>query len=251
LLRVPALPFGADSSLAEGKVKAELAVPPGLYKPVLGLQLVSAITEGKIVFNLPIKDKDNNLVQVFKADWLRYKQFRIHDVALSVTFDANGIYSQIWAKGYGGDLQGAFNLYLDDNLSWDGWVAGTSVDMRQLTDTLTPTYFTMSGNIDFKLIAQGDKSSLYQATAECRNRNSGRMQIVALDEVIASVPKDWSDAQRKWVIKALETVRDFAFNTCTIDLRLYGLEGNVTMRLKGPDGQRNFEIHSHDRRVGP
>lgn len=42
----------------------ELAVPPGLYKPLLGTELVVAISEGAIVFNLPMRLKDNNLVQV-------------------------------------------------------------------------------------------------------------------------------------------------------------------------------------------
>lgn len=249
LFRVPAMPFGADSSLAEGKINADLAVPPGLYKPVLGLDLVAAVIEGRIVFNLPVKEKSNNLVQVFKAEWLRYKQFRISDVSLVVTFDANGVYCQFWAKGYNGELQGAFNLYLDDLLSWDMWLSGANVDMKPLTGVFPPNYFAMDGRLDFKLVAQGDKTSLYSASAECKNRTNGRIQIAALQDVIGSIPSDWGEAQRKWIIKALETLRDFAYTSCGVTLRFYGYDGKVELRLKGPDGERNFIVQSHDRRL--
>lgn len=249
LYRVPPLPFGADSALSEGEIKAELAIPPGIYKPVLGLELVARINEGRIVFNLPKKGRDNNLVQVFKADWLRYKQFRIADVTLTVTYDENGIYTKFWAKGYGGDLEGAFNLYLDDQLSWDLWVAGNQVDVGDLTRTLTPNYFTMEGRIGFKVIAQGDRSSLYQATGDFRGLVPGRTKIVALEDLIKNIPEDWTEVQRKWTIKALETLRDFRYDKCTGDLRFYGLEGFIRLHLAGPDGQRNFDVRSHDRRL--
>lgn len=249
VLRVPPLPFGADSSLREGRIKAELAVPPGLYKPLLGMELVTAISEGNIVFNLPLKQKDNNLVQVFKADWLRYKQFRIANVVLEVTYDKNGIYAKFWAKAYQGDLEGAFNLYLDDTLSWDMWVAGTGIETRELTDALTPAYFSMGGKLDGKIIAQGDKTSLYQATGDFKNRQDGKIKIVALEDAIKALPGDWGEAQRVWTTKYLEVLRDFSYDKFTGQLRFYGLEGSINIRLSGPDGERNFDIFSHDRRL--
>lgn len=249
VLRVPPLPFGADSSLREGRIKAELAVPPGLYKPLLGMELVTAISEGNIVFNLPLKQKDNNLVQVFKADWLRYKQFRIANVVLQVTYDKNGIYAKFWAKAYQGDLEGAFNLYLDDTLSWDMWLAGTGIETLELTDALTPAYFSMGGKLDGKIIAQGDKTSLYQATGDFKNRQDGRIKIVALEDAIKALPEDWGEAQRVWTTKYLEVLRDFSYDKFTGQLRFYGLEGSINIRLSGPDGERNFDVFSHDRRL--
>ncbi len=249
MLRVPPLPFGADSSLKEGRINAELAVPPGLYKPMLGTELVVAISQGAIVFNLPMKLKDNNLVQVFKADWLRYKQFRMADVTLQVTYDKNGVYARFWAKAYQGDLEGAFNLYLDDNLSWDMWLAGTNLETKEITQTLTPAYFSMTGPLSGKIIAQGDKTSLYQATGEFSNRTTGRIKILALEDAIKAIPADWSEVERKAVTKLLETLRDFAYDKCTGTLRFYGLEGEIRLRLNGPDGERNFDIFSHDRRL--
>ena len=249
VLRVPPLPFGADSSLREGRIKAELAVPPGLYKPLLGLELVTAISEGNIVFNLPLKQKDNNLVQVFRADWLRYKQFRIANVVLEVTYDKNGIYAKFWAKAYQGDLQGAFNLYLDDTLSWDMWLSGAGIETKELTDALTPTYFSMGGKLDGKIIAQGDKTSLYQATGDFKNRQEGQIKIVALEDAIKALPEEWSEVQRVWTTKYLEILRDFSYDKFTGQLRFYGLEGSINVRLSGPDGERNFDIFSHDRRL--
>jgi hypothetical protein len=249
MLRVPPLPFGADSSVREGRINAQLAVPPGLYKPLLGTELVVAISEGAIVFNLPMKQKDNNLVQVFRADWLRYKQFRMSDVTLQVTYDKNGVYARFWAKAYQGDLEGAFNLYLDDNLSWDMWLAGINLETKEITTTLTPAYYSMTGPLSGKIIAQGDKTSLYQATGEFSNRTSGRIKILALEDAIKAIPADWSDVERKAVTKLLETLRDFAYDKCTGTLRFYGLEGEIRLQLKGPDGERNFDIFSHDRRL--
>lgn len=248
LIRVPALPFGADSYVKAGQLNAQLAVPPGLYKPLLGMELIAAITEGGIIFNLPMKQKDNNLVQVFRADWLRYKRFRVSDVTLQVTYDKNGAYAKFWAKGYRGDLVGEFNLYLDDNLSWDMWLTGTNIETSDITKTLTPASFSMTGRIDFKVIAQGDKASLYQVTGGCTNRDAGRIKVLALDEIIESLPSEWIDAQRDAVTKLLEAVRDFSYDQSVLTLRSHGMEGRCKLELKGVDGERNFDIHLHDRR---
>jgi hypothetical protein len=249
LLRVPPLPFGAESSLKDSEIQAELAIPPGLYKPILGMELVAALQGGSIKFNLPKKELTNNLVQVFRADWLRYKQLRFTNVRLSVTYDEFGIYAQFWAEGYGGLLSGAFNLYLTDNLSWDGWISLSNVSATELSKVLTPNYFQMSGSISGELIAQGDKTSLYQATGKLQGTAPGSLKILALEDVIKAIPDDWQAAQRAWTIKALETVRDFRYETFTSDLRFYGVEGKIHLNLTGPDGQRNFEVNSHDRRV--
>lgn len=251
LFRVPPLPFGADSSVKHSQINAELAVPPGIYKPVMGLELVVSVSQGAIAFNLPTKETSNNLVQVFKADWIRFKQFRIADVTLEVTYDKNGAYAKFWAKGYQGDLEGAFNLYLDDNLSWDMWLSGTNIETKEITDKLSPASFSMKGRIDFKVIAQGDKTSLYQATGSFKNRDTGKIKVVAVDDLIKSLPGDWNDAERKWVTKIMEVLRDFSYNKCEGDLRFYGMEGQIHLKLNGPDGERNFDVYSHDRRLKP
>ena len=251
LFRVPPLPFGADSSVKHSQINAELAVPPGIYKPVMGLELVVSVSQGAIAFNLPTKETSNNLVQVFKADWIRFKQFRIADVTLEVTYDKNGAYAKFWAKGYQGDLEGAFNLYLDDNLSWDMWLSGTNIETKEITDKLSPASFSMKGRIDFKVIAQGDKTSLYQATGSFKNRDTGKIKVVAVDDLIKSLPADWNEAERKWVTKIMEVLRDFSYSKCEGDLRFYGLEGQIHLKLNGPDGERNFDVFSHDRRLKP
>lgn len=171
------------------------------------------------------------------------------DVTLQVTYDKNGVYARFWAKAYQGDLEGAFNLYLDDNLSWDMWLAGTNLETKEITQTLTPAYYSMTGPLTGKLIAQGDKTSLYQATGEFSNRTTGRIKILALEDAIKAIPADWSEVERKAVTKLLETLRDFAYDKCTGTLRFYGLEGGIRLRLNGPDGERNFDIFSHDRRL--
>jgi hypothetical protein len=196
-----------------------------------------------------LKQNANNLVQVFRADWLRYKQFRIANVVLEITYDKNGIYAKFWAKAYQGDLQGAFNLYLDDTLSWDMWLAGTGIETRELTDALTPAYFSMGGKLDGKIIARGDKTSLYQATGDFKNRRDGMIKIVALEDAIKALPETWGEAQRVWTTKYLEVLRDFSYDKFTGQLRFYGLEGSISIKLSGPDGERNFDIYSHDRRL--
>ncbi len=249
LIRVPPLPFGAESSLKDSQINAQLAIPAGIYKPVLGLELVTALKGGSIKFNLPRRQEKNNLVQVFEADWLRFKQLRISEVKLSVTYDEFGIYVQFWADAYGGYLRGEFNLYLTDNFSWDGWVSLTEIDTKALTEAISPATFSLTGKLSGKIIAQGDKVSLYQASGKIQGTEGGKMKILALEEIVKSIPEEWQQIQRDVVLKLLETIRDFRWEGIDGDLRFYGIEGQGKLKLRGPDGERNIELHSHNRRV--
>jgi len=108
----------------EGKLVADLDIPSDTYTwEKLKIELENM--RGRVQFNLPIKSVDNNLTETFQVDRIRWKQLHMEDAHLSVTYDMNGIYGKFGGAAYEGYVNGEFNIYLDTNFSWDGWITGT------------------------------------------------------------------------------------------------------------------------------
>ncbi|MDG2124458.1 MAG: hypothetical protein P8J87_12205, partial [Verrucomicrobiales bacterium] len=162
LTELPKLPFSGKTSIVDSQLSfaidsdeepgqdinetrplLSLSVPEGDY-PLkslnLGLEIDLKGLRGDIAFNLPIKQRTNNLVQTLYADELWFKNIGAKEVYLAVTYDQQGIYAKFGGEAYGGYAEGAFNLYNDSAYSWDGWVAGTTIALSPLTTALTPEY---------------------------------------------------------------------------------------------------------------
>lgn len=224
-----------------------MEIPHDTYPiPDLDIELVGM--KGKVQFNLPLKDKNNNLVETFEIDSVRWRKLRTGKSFLTVTYDAAGIYAKFGAEAYEGYINGEFNVYLDDNLHWDGWLGGKNVQTHDLTQKLCPGYFFMDGRVEATLVAQGSKDELYQADGSFKNHTPGRFNIQALNQLIEDMPKEWSAIQQQLTEIGLETMRDFDYDQAEAKCRFYGREGNGTMRFTGPKGSRNFEINVYDHR---
>lgn len=254
---VPAIPFrnarGPDGKptpfLLDGEsFHGELAVEPGWYEfPEYKLRLRIS-DRGRIVFNTPQAESDNNLVEVFEKNTVIFRQLRIDDVWLAVTYDDKGIYARFGGNTCGGTITGQFNLYLDELYTWDGWASLSDVRMKPLTDKLSPDSFRMVGPIDELTVkAVGDITSLYQATLDLKVTKPGRLEILALDGLKESIEKMGGISADLGKI-SVGTLRDFDYTGCTGSLRLFGTEGEGRLALTGPAGSRTFQLHLHDYR---
>jgi hypothetical protein len=200
-----------------------------------------------------MKQRDNNLVQVFRVSELRYgldRPFRVKNAFMTVTFDKDGVYGKLGGELYGGYASGGFDVYLDDNTSWDCWVAGDDIDMKPVTDILTPEYLKVEGPLEFKVLAFGDLESLYTANGDLRIRRPGHLTLTSLDDLRESLPDEWARLETSLAATGIDTLRDFPFDHCLGRFELYGLEGNLSVDLSGPHGSRAVKVGVFNHRAG-
>ncbi|MDI1313380.1 hypothetical protein [Prosthecobacter sp.] len=241
-------PFSFTSKLESGQLDAQFNIPTDDYT-LKDLKLEFRGMKGLVHFNLPLKDRSNNLTETFSVQQLRWKQLHFENAHLSVTYDAHGIYGLFGSSAYGGYVNGAFDIYLDETFTWDGWVAGTDVDLQPITTTLFPEYFLIDGKVQGKIIATGNKNELYQGDAEFKNRSHGKFSIAALNNVIKSLPKALTGTIGDQITRiGLETLRDFEYENIDGKARFYGREGRGHLRFSGPKGSRKFEVNVYDHR---
>ncbi|MBL9131980.1 MAG: hypothetical protein JNG86_12315 [Verrucomicrobiaceae bacterium] len=239
-------PFSFSTKLDSGELNAELLIP-NEDREIAKVKLRFKGLRGKVQFNLPMKEKNNNVVEVFQADRVQWKNLFAENTNLSVTYDRNGIYGSFYAKAYEGDVNGAFNIYMDDAYTWDGWLALTKIRSGPVTMALFPEYFLLDGTVSGKVIATGDSDDLYQGDAEFRNDGSGRFEVSALNDVIKDLPKPMrGDLSEQIQRIGLETLRDFDYDSVDGKARFYGREGTGHLRFAGPDGRRTIEIRVFD-----
>ena len=241
-------PFSFTSKLESGQLDAQFDIPTDDYT-LKELQLEFRGMKGQVHFNLPMKDRNNNLTETFTVEQLRWKQLHFEKAHLSVTYDAHGIYGLFGSSAYGGYVNGAFDIYLDETFTWDGWIAGTDVDLKPVTTTLFPEYFLINGKVQGKIVATGNKNELYQGDLEFQNRSRGRFSIAALNGMIKSLPKALTGTLGDQFTRiGLETLRDFEYENIDAKARFYGREGRGHLRFFGSEGSRKFDVNVYDHR---
>ena len=214
-------PFSFTSKLESGQLDAVFDIPTDNYT-LEELKLEFRGMKGQVRFNLPMRDRNNNLTETFTVEQVRWKQLHIEKAHLSVTYDANGIYGIFGGAAYDGYVNGAFDIYLDDSYTWDGWVAGAGVNMGPVTTVMFPSYFLLNGSVGGKIVATGNKSELYQADAEFNNRSRGKFSIAALNDMIKALPKALTGSLGDQITRiGLETLRDFEYDSVDSKARFY------------------------------
>lgn len=240
-------PFSFTTRMNQGKLEAEFDIPTDTYTwEQMKLQLEGM--RGRVLFNLPIKNVDNNLTETFKVDRIRYKQMHMENAHLSVTYDANGIYGQFGGEAYEGYINGAFNVYLDTHFSWDGWISGAGVRTTEITRLMCPAYFLLDGKVATTIVAQGNMNEVYQCDVKFNNASPGKFSIVALNDMLSDLPKDQATYEDDLMRIGVETLRDFEYDKVDAKCRFYGREGKGRLVLTGPAGSRNIEVNIYDHR---
>jgi hypothetical protein len=242
------IPFRLHGEEAHG----ELAIKPGWYDfPEYKVRLRMS-DEGRVVFNFPLKDRDNNLVEVFRNNTVIYRDLVVEKVWLSVTYDQQGIYIGLGGETCGGYINAKINLYLDPLYSWDASASLTGVNVKPLTGRLTREYVLMEGKVDvLNVTAYGDMTGLHQTTATLKMPGKGKLQVKALDELrrkFVDGRVDWADDFGRI---SVDTLRLFDFTSCEGTARLFGHEGTVRLFFNGPSGKRDVIINLHDYRKRP
>ncbi len=241
-------PFSFTSKLESGQLEAVFEIPTDDYT-LKDLKLEFRGMKGNVQFNLPLKDRSNNLTETFTVDKIRWKELHIEKAHLSVTYDSAGIYGQFGGEAYAGYVNGAFDFYLDEAYTWDGWVTGVDLDLGPMTRALFPGYFLLEGKADAKVIATGNKDELYQGDAEFSNRSRGKFSIEALNDMIAELPPVRRGHIADQITRiGLETLRDFEYDSIDGKARMYGREGSGHLRFTGPHGSRRIDINVFDHR---
>ena len=230
--------------LTDLKLALDLKVPREDYL-FPGYKLELRQLGGDIRFDLPKQTGQNNLVQTLRMKEVRWRQFKAEEGWLAVTFDSKGINGQIGAKGYGGYVNGGFTSFFGGNSPWVGWLSGTKVDLKKVTDVMAPGSFTLDGPADFKLEANGVASSLERLRGNLRSVRGGKMQISKLDRLLAEIPMDWYWLKRDLIRILLETLRDFTYETGDASFWFVNDEGNLKLTLEGPAGSRNIDVVLH------
>jgi hypothetical protein len=241
-------PFSFTSKLESGQLDAVFDIPTDDYTlPEHKLEFRGM--KGQVRFNLPMKDRNNNLTETFTVEQLRWKELHLEKGHLSVTYDVRGIYGTFGGEAYGGYVNGAFDIYLDDVFTWDGWVAGSGVNLGPVTRALFPNYLLLEGAAETKVIATGNMNELYQADAEFKNRSHGKFSIQALNDMIAKLPPVMKGDIADQITRiGLETLRDFEYESIDGKARFYGREGRGHLRFTGPLGARKIDVNVYDHR---
>jgi hypothetical protein len=243
-------PFSFTTEMESGQFDASFDIPEDNYTlPDFKLEFLGM--RGSVEFNLPLRDIDNNLTETFWVDQIRWKQLHMEKAHLTVTYDLNGIYGKFGGEAYGGYIDGGFDVYLDDNFSWDGWISGDNIETTEITQKMFPAYFLLEGRVNAGIVAAGDGSELYHADISFSNSTPGTFTIAALNDMLDYLPPPQkAGIGEQFARIGLETLRDFRYDTIEAKGRLYGREGEGTLSIRGPSGSRIFEVVAKDHRSG-
>ncbi len=231
--------------LSELRLTLDLVVPEQDYiYPDYGLTLRGV--SGHLQFSLPPDKGANNLVHTLKVADARWKDYRARELFVDVTFDEKAIHGNIGGKAYRGYLRGAFDFGLDAGSSWNGWVSGSRVDLKQLTDAFSPEKLSLSGPADFSMNVVARAKEIDRFDGDFRGLGRGEMHIGKLNEIIRELPPEWEPLKRAATRIGLETLRDFSYDTGRADFRFTGRAGRASLDLRGPRGSRHLEAQVYD-----
>ena len=237
-------PFSAETELADGRLDASFEVPRGDYHfDQLDLHLDGL--SGEVLFHLPVAGDDNNLVEVLRADHIRWRDFSATNAYLSISYDRFGIYVGLGGDAYDGYVNGEFNIYLEHLYNWDGWLSFTGINMRGLTEVISPEYFLMDGTVNLNMVAQGNLEELFEAYGDLTGTTPGLIHISQLDGVLENLPPAWSPLKREIAKLGIEPLRWFEYREGAGDFELGRLGGNISLKLSGEQGIRAFDVELH------
>ena len=232
------------NDLASLKLKGSLLIPAQEYK-FPAYQLEIATQPGELQFSYPPSKGVSNVVGTIRVKEIRWRQYQSKESWASVTFDREGINGTFGGGLYRGQILGGFSFLFDATSPWIGWLGGAGINLEQLTDIIAPQNFRMSGPLGFKMQMNFLGRKLERLKGDFATTAPGRLQISKLDDLLARIPDGWSGLKKSSLRIALESARDFNYDTCRGDFWFVRDQGLLDLKLQGPLGSRTFQTVLH------
>ncbi len=234
----------ALDNLAALKLVTRLEIPAQKYV-FESYQLEFTSEEGQLRFSYPPEKQEKNLVGEIRLKNVRWRQYEATDSYLTVTFDKQGINGNFGGKAYNGQADGGFSFFFDSTSPWIGWCAGERIDLKKLTNVISPQNFQMTGPLKFKLQMDAQGKNIDRILGEFQMTKPGKMKIGKLDDLLGRIPETWNPLKQSSTKIALETLRDFEYTKGGGDFWFVQSQGILQLQLQGPLGSRNFDIVLH------
>jgi hypothetical protein len=231
-------------NLASLRAQAIMEIPSQAYT-FENYQLEFTSREGELRLAYPPEKNENNLVGTIYLDDIRWRQYRASDSWVSVTFDRGGINGSFGGTTYKGYSAGGFSFFFNSDSPWIGWIAGEGIDLKKLTHVISPQNFQMTGPLDYQVQVDAQRALIQRMKGEFQTTKGGRLKVGKLDDLLGRIPGDWPGLKKDSTRIALETLRDFDYETCKGKFWFVDAQGVLDLGLQGPSGSRNFEIVLH------
>ena len=262
-----------ESDLESGEIDLELKIEDGTYTLTqLGVEMNLIGLKGTAVFNVPFKQKSNNLWQYFYVDRVEFQKYAATNVELAMTYYEGGMSATFGGEAYDGYVNGGLNVYIGEKYAWDAWLSGSDVDLEPITEMAIPETFFVDTRVTAQVVAAGVELELGLGDAYLEELAPGRFEITRLNEILEDLPEEWSELKKAAVKIGIERLRDFEFDEgsgglgyfdTTVPLKNSDLQvspyfeaiefpedapaGFFALELKGEEGLRSFELDYYDR----
>lgn len=233
------------ANLASLRGSVGLEIPARDYHfPDYQIELVTQ--SGELRFAYPPELEQNNLVGTIRIDDIRWRQYRASNAWLSVTFDSEGINGLFGGETYQGYSKGGFSFFFNPEAPWIGWIGGKGVDLKSLTNVISPENFRMTGPLEFSAQVDARKAEILRLKGDFHTQAPGTLTIRKLDDLLSRIPPSWPGLKRDSTRIALETLRDFEYAKCKGEFWFVDSQGILNLALEGPRGSRAFEVVLHE-----
>jgi hypothetical protein len=229
-------------------LSAELKVPRQSYT-FPGFELALVDMEGALRFDYPRGKGKDNVVNVLNVREMRWRDYRIANGWIAMTFDQRGINGTLGGQAYEGYVDGGLSIPFGAVPPWSGWIAGTKLDLAPIAAVAAKGGIEMSGVVDVRGamdLRQG--TQLERAEGELTMTTPGSLRIPDLEGLLAKLPQGTSALQRDLLKIAMEALANYEYTSGGGRLDFADARGVGFLTLDGPRGGRRFQLNYYQDR---
>lgn len=230
--------------LAALTLRGSLEIPAQEYA-FPSYQIEISTEPGSLQFSYPPQKEMSNVVGTIRIKSIRWRQYRGIDSWITATFDRQGINGAFGGGLYDGTIAGGFSFFFDAKSPWIGWLSGTGMNLKKLTDVIAPHNFRLTGPLDFEAQVNAESKSIRRVIGRLDTKAPGLMEIGKIDDLLARIPTRWSYLKRDSLRIALESMRDFKYDAGSGNFWFADGQGVFDLKLQGPLGSRKFHTVLH------
>ncbi|MEM9444350.1 MAG: hypothetical protein AAGA18_03260 [Verrucomicrobiota bacterium] len=209
--------------------------------PNYGLQLLGL--EGHLYFSLPLEEANtDNIVPSIRINTVLWKEIPVNNIDLGLTFDAKGIYGSLYGELNKGYAQGGFSVKLDTDFPWNAWMSTFDINLKPITELLSPEDFLMDGLVQSTFTVDGRNTKIRQLSGDIKLNQPGKLTISSVDKLLEKLPEDFSPTKRQLSEVILKAFRDYDYTQGSCEFNYHPPKSKLSLRLDGLQGKRNFDI---------